>query len=89
MRSKIQEETLSGKSAFKKWYAKFGVIINRYQKDNGIFAEKPFRSAIKDSNQTITFCGVGYHNKMSFLKKIQTITLGDITLLILKRNKLD
>ena len=58
----IQEETISVKTSFEIFSATFGVKINRYHTYNGIFSEKPLGSAIEDSNQTITFCGVGYHH---------------------------
>ena len=80
---KIQEEALLGKLAFELWSATFGVKINIYHADNGIFAEQRFISSIEDSNQTITFCGVGYHHQNTIVeRKIQTLTLWDITLLI-------
>ena len=60
----------------------FGVKINRYHSENGIFAEQPFRSAIEGSKQTITFCGVGFHHQNYIVEsKLQTLTLGAITFL--------
>ena len=56
-----QEKTLEGKTAFEIWDVTFGLKINSYHADNGRFDGKPFRSEIEYSNQTITFCGVGYH----------------------------
>ena len=76
MRSTNQEESLSGKSAFERWADTFGFKINRYHADNGRFSKQTFRSEIEDSNQNITFCGVGSHNQNAiFERKIQTITL--------------
>ena len=43
MRRTRQEENLAGKPAFEIWAATFGVKIKRYQTDNGIFSEQPFR----------------------------------------------
>ena len=72
-----QEETLSGKEAFERWYITFEVKINRYNADNGIFSEQPFRSEIEDPKQTITICGVGSHHQCAIVeRKIQTLTLG-------------
>ena len=52
-------------------------IIIRHA-DNGRFYEKPFWSEIEDSNQAITFCGVGSHHKNAIVEiKNQTLTLGD------------
>ena len=44
MRSTIQEDTLAGKAYLERWAATFGVKINRYHADNGIFSEQPFIS---------------------------------------------
>ena len=77
MRITPQEEILAGKTAFERWADTFGVKINRYHSDHGNFSEKPFRSAIEDANQTITFLGVGsHHENVIFERKNQTITLG-------------
>ena len=38
----IQENTLTGKIAFERQAAIFGVKINRYHADNGRFSEHPF-----------------------------------------------
>ena len=83
MKSTSQEVTLVGKSAFERWAATLGVKNNRYHEKNWRFSEQPFRSAIEDSNQTITFCGVGsYHPNEKFERRIQTLTLGVRTLLL-------
>ena len=63
-----QEEKLSGKAAFEMLSATFGVKIKIYHADNGRFAEQPFRKSIEDANQTITFCGVGYHHQNDIVK---------------------
>ena len=45
--------------------------------------KKSFRTTIKDANQTITFCGVGSDKKIPIIeRKIHTITLGAISLLL-------
>ena len=80
---KIQEENLSGKEDFEIWAATFGVKTHRYHADNGRFSEQHFRSAIKDSNQTIKFYGVGSHHQNDIVERnIQTLTLGDRKLLL-------
>ena len=70
MRSKTQEEHLLGKGYFEIWAATLGVKIYRYYSDNVIFAEQPFRSSIKESNQTIKYCGVGSYYQKSILETI-------------------
>ena len=50
---------------------------------NAVFAAQPFRSAIEDVNQTIKCCGFGSHHKNTMVeRRIQTITLGAIKLLL-------
>ena len=83
IRSTSQEKTLSGKEAFEIWDETFGFKVNRYHVYNGIFSEQPFRSAVEDSNHTITFCAVGYHHQNSIVeRKIKALTLGARTLLL-------
>ena len=83
MRITIQEENLAGKSAFERWADTFGVKIKGYHADNGRFSKQAFRSEIEDTNQNITFCGVGYHHQNAiFERKIQTLTLGYRTLIL-------
>ena len=62
MRTTRKKDTLSGKTTFEKWDATFGVKIKINHTENGKKSKQPFRSAVEDSNQTITFCGVGSHH---------------------------
>ena len=65
------------------WSVTFEVKIKRYHAYNGIFAEQYFRSSIDNANQTITFCGFGYHHQNSIFEiKVQTLTLGVIKFLL-------
>ena len=83
MRNTSQEDNLSVKVAFEIWDTTFGVKFKRYHTDNGIFSKQPFRSAIEDTNHTITFCEVGSHHKNAIVERItQTLKLGAITLII-------
>ena len=76
VKSTVQEETLSVKSAFARWSETFGVKINRYNSYYVRFAEHNFISAIEDANKAITFCGVGYHYQNSTVeRKIQNLTI--------------
>ena len=61
--------TLSGNTSFERWAAIFGVKFCRYHADNVIFSEYPSRSEIEDSNQTITFYGVGYHHQNAIVER--------------------
>ena len=50
---------------------------------HGKVSEQPFRSEMEDSNQTITFCGIGYHDQNATVeKKIQNIALWSQTMLL-------
>jgi hypothetical protein len=55
------EETLAAKISFERFAERHGVMVQAYQADNGRFAETTFMQAIKDAEQTITFCGVNAH----------------------------
>ena len=64
-----QEKNLAGQPAFEKWAHTFGAKIKIYHADNGRFSKQAFISKIENTNQNITFCGVGSHHKMQFLKE--------------------
>ncbi len=55
------DETHDAKLAFERFASKFKVQVKSYQADNGRFAENKFMAAVKESGQTITFCGVNAH----------------------------
>jgi hypothetical protein len=60
-KSTTAEETVEAKIAFERFASKVNVKVKSYQADNGRFAENKFMAAIKESGQTITFCGVNAH----------------------------
>ena len=81
--SATQEATLEAKAAYKKLAASHGVQIKSYHADNGRFAEKGFRDAVHDANQTISFCAVNAHHQNGLIEKfIQDLTRGARTLLL-------
>ena len=83
MISTSKEEILAVKSVFERQASTFGVRIHIYHSYYGIFYEQPFKSAIEYSNHTMKFCGVGSdHKNTIFYRKIRTLTLGYIILLI-------
>ena len=55
------EETVAAKQSFEAYAERHGVKIRSYQADNGRFAENAFMKEVKDSGQSITFCGVNAH----------------------------
>ena len=68
-RSTIQKGDLRVKSPFDIQDSAFGVKIEIYHADNGIFSEKPFKLEIGYANQNITFCGVGYHHQNAIVER--------------------
>ena len=58
------DETLLAKLAFECHANNGGVYsITSYRADNDNFADAGFQKAIKDANQSITFCVVGAHHQ--------------------------
>ena len=57
------EETLEAKAAFESYAETMGVTIKHYHADNGRFAENAFMENVKQSGQSISFCGVGAHHQ--------------------------
>ena len=56
------EQTLAAKVAYESHADTCGVKVSSYRADNGRFAEKSFREAVKRAQQTIDFCAVGAHH---------------------------
>ena len=57
------EQTLEAKEAFERLAATYDVRISRYRADNGRFAERAFKQAAQQANQSLTFTGVGAHHQ--------------------------
>ena len=57
------DKTLLDKTLFKQHASGHGVIIFGYRGDSGRFADKGFRDALDEADQTITFCSVGAHHQ--------------------------
>jgi hypothetical protein len=74
---------LLAKSAFERHANKGGISIASYRADNGCFADAGFQKAIKDANQSITFCAVGAHHQNGIVEqRIKELTLISWTLLL-------
>jgi hypothetical protein len=56
-------ETIQAKLAFEREMFQFGIIINSYHTDNGIFSTKDFFNEIENNLQGIKFSGVGGHHQ--------------------------
>ena len=63
------DQTLAAKNLFKTHADSCGDIIRSYRADNGRFAEKLFRDAIKAAQQTIDFWAIGMHNQNRIIKR--------------------
>ena len=55
------EETLEGKEAFERRAATYGVTIQHYHADNGIFASKAWKASCANAKQGCTYSGVNAH----------------------------
>ena len=83
MRDLTLDETHLAKSSFERHSDDGGVNINSYQADNGWFADVGFQQAIKETNQTLTFCAVGAHHQNGIVKRqIKELTLISCTLFL-------
>jgi len=60
-KSTSSEDTVEAKISFKAYAKQYGVSIFHYHADNGRFADDLFMRHVKQSKQTITFCGVNAH----------------------------
>jgi hypothetical protein len=77
------DETLLAKTSFERFASNGGVTINSYRANSGQFTDAGFQQAIKDANQTITFCTVGAHHENRIVeRRIEEPTLISCTLLL-------
>ena len=76
-------DTLRGKHNFERYASEFGIKIEGYHADNGIFNSKKYVNDCEEQNQTLDFCGVGAHHQNGVAERsIQTVTNMARTLLI-------
>ncbi len=74
---------VASKSAFEAVADSYGVKIQKYLADNGIFAKSGFKDAVDAANQSIRFCAVSAHNQNGIVeRKIGLWTNDSRTLLI-------
>ena len=57
------KDAIEAKKCFEEYAQAHGVTVRHYHADNGIFNSKEFRAAVRESQQTISFCGVGAHHQ--------------------------
>ena len=48
-------------SAYERMARTFGIIVKKFQTENGIFAEEGFKRDVSDKNQPISYCGFRAH----------------------------
>ena len=68
-RSVTSNETLDAKKAFEAYSKRHGVLIHHYHADNGRFADNAYIQHVKDSGQTISYCGVDAHFQNGIAEK--------------------
>ena len=77
------DQTLAAKDQFENHAATCGVTIKSYRADNGRFAEKSFRDAVRAARQTIDFCAVGAHHQNGLIERhFQTMATRTRTILL-------
>ena len=77
------DQTLTAKLNFESYADICGVRIKSCRADNGRFAEKRFRDAIKNAHQTIDFFAVGAHHQNVLIERhIQTLSSKSRTILL-------
>jgi hypothetical protein len=63
-------DTVEAKEACEAFSRNTGVRIQHYHADNGRFADNGFMNAVKQKQQTISFCGVNAHFQNGIAEKI-------------------
>ena len=68
-------ETIKAKNRFEREASRFGVRIQGYRADNGIYRSEDFMNALKQKGQTIQFSGIGAHHHNGIAERtIRTIS---------------
>ena len=57
------DSILEAKLAFERYAGSFGVSVQQYHCDNGVFADNTFKAACRAAHQTSTYCGVNAHHQ--------------------------
>ena len=56
-------ETIKENHNFEKLALDYGVLVNSYKADNGVFKDNQFVSHIREHNYKLSYCGVNAHHK--------------------------
>ena len=76
-------ETVPAKVAYEIMCNSFGVLVQGFHADNGIFAEKQFLYEVTNCNHCISYCGVGAYHQNGYVENhIGRITRDARTLLL-------
>ena len=68
-------ETIRAKQNFEQRSLDYGVLIDSYLADNGVFKANKFVAEIRDRNQKINYCGVNAHHKNAVAERsIRTVS---------------
>jgi GAG-pre-integrase domain len=62
-------QTLAAKMEFERHATSIGVVIQKYHADNGRFIDNAWTKHLKDSNQSISLCGVNAHHQNGRVEK--------------------
>ena len=77
------ETTVEAALAFERITNSYGVHIQHYHCDNGLFDTKKFKAKVTMANQTISFCGVNAHHQNEKAEnRIKDVTTGNRTALL-------
>ena len=77
------ESTVQAKQAFERESAQYGVRVEHYHADNGLFDSKLFKEAVENASQRLSFCGVNAHHQNGKAEsRIKDITMGARTALL-------
>ena len=72
------ESTVNAKLAFERVCDSYGVKVQHYHADNGLFDTKKFKTACEVAQQGLTFCGVNAHHQNGKAENcIKDVTTGE------------
>ena len=68
-------ETIRAKQNFEKLAMDYGVLVDSYLSDNGVFKANAFVSHIQEQGRKLRFCGVNAHHKNAIAERaIRTVS---------------
>jgi hypothetical protein len=68
-------ETIRAKQNYEQLAMNFGVLVDSYVADNGVFKANAFVTHIRDHNQKLSYCGVNAHHQNAIAERsIRTVS---------------